>query len=135
MKMKKKQFKPMIIYGKENTDIKIIKTLFKMKNACNKVVHFENEIVNDNLNINSYIFNHFGLNSQEGNDINHNQQENESEKNDNKIEDNRISINKVVEFIAYGNPSNKIIDDLKKYFDTFKEECNNLKEEKLSIII
>ena len=88
-----------IKYLKEDEKvIKVIKLLFKMKNACDKVINF-NKKFEKNLNINDYI-----------NEIN-------LMKENSKVKDNNIHISNVAKFIAFGNSPYK---SLKKYDQKLK---------------
>ena len=106
---------PKINYIKENNITKIIETLFGIRAICNKIVCFSNQSFAEIKNINEII------------DIL------EEPKNENDDKNIKISISKVAQFIAFGNPNNKIMKDLNFHYKKFCNDYNSLKQQKLSL--
>ena len=122
---------PKILYVKENDITKILKILFRMKTACNEIFYF----IKEKVNVNDYIFNNFRIDIKAGNDLG---SENRIILNNSKMntvgENIKISIKKVAEFIAYGNPTHKIMNDLKFHSEKFSSDCNSLKQQKIALM-
>ena len=119
---------PNIVFSNENdTEIKIIRTLLKMKKACNQIIHFIRD-KNQNLYIVNSLFEDFQIHEEEAEEE-EKEQEEEKEKeeeeeeeeinlqNQNNInisneinemvnnKERKISISKAANFIAFGNSS------------------------------
>ena len=105
-----------IVYKQENKITIIIETLFRMKNLCNKIVHFVDKSLVEYNNINDYIIDILNEPRNENTDINI-----------------KISIDKVSQFIAFGNPNQKLMNDLKDYYKKFSDDYDSLKNQKLSL--
>jgi hypothetical protein len=119
---------PNIVFSNENdTEIKIIRTLLKMKKACNQIIHFIRD-KNQNLYIVNSLFEDFQIHEEEAEEEEKEQEEeNEKEEEEeeeeinlqnqnninisNKInemannKERKISISKAANFIAFGNSS------------------------------
>ena len=121
-----------IKYLKEDEDvIKVIKLLFRMKNACNKVIHF-NKKFGENLNANDYIQLNF-MNNEEKEE--ESKEEKEGEENINEINtikenksimDKNIPISTVAKFIAFGNSSHKTLKNFEKYDKKLKKKIETI---------
>ena len=59
-KDKKKKNPKHKYYNEDHNDIKVIKSMLKMKTKCNQVIHSNKKFAN-NLNINDYIYNNFQI--------------------------------------------------------------------------
>ena len=121
-----------IKYLKEDEEvIKVIKLLFRMKNACNKVIHF-NKKFGENLNANDYIQLNF-MNNEEKEE--ESKEEKEGEENINEINtikenksimDKNIPISTVAKFIAFGNSSHKTLKNFEKYDKKLKKKIETI---------
>lgn len=121
-----------IKYLKEDEDvIKVIKLLFRMKNACNKVIHF-NKKFGENLNANDYIQLNFMNNAEKEEES---KEEKEGEENINEINtikenksimDKNIPISTVAKFIAFGNSSHKTLKNFEKYDKKLKKKIETI---------
>ena len=133
---KEKAFEPKnenikIKYLKEDEEvIKVIKLLFRMKNLCDKVIHF-NKKFEENLNINDYIQVNF-LNNEEKEEENIEEEGTENVNEINTIEKNKsandknIHISTVAKFIAFGQSFHKTLRNLEKYEKKLKNKIKTI---------
>ena len=113
---KKKDILILIYKDENNTQIKLIKSLMKLKNECNKIVHFNKEY-EDNLDIQNYIYDELQIKEEEEKEIENSigTKETITKSNAEKNKEKKILISDVAKFLAYGHPSQQLLKKLEEF--------------------
>ena len=141
-KDKKKKNPKLKYYNEDHNDIKVIKSMLKMKTQCNQIIHFNKKFA-DNLNINDYIYNNFQIINDEFSFSLEEEEEEEEEKksegpkvvniinisNESKPKkDKNISISNVARFIAYGHPAMSTLKSLETFSENIKIKAKEIQK-------
>ena len=142
-KDKKKKNPKLKYYNEDHNDIKVIKSMLKMKTQCNQIIHFNKKFA-DNLNINDYIYNNFQIiNDEFSFSLEEEEEEEEEEKksegpkvvniinisNEPKPKkDKNISISNVARFIAYGQPAMSTLKSLETFSENITVKAKEIQK-------
>ena len=142
-KDKKKKNPKLKYYNEDHNDIKVIKSMLKMKTQCNQIINFNKKFA-DNLNINDYIYNNFQIiNDEFSFSLEEEEEEEEEEKksegpkvvniinisNEPKPKkDKNISISNVARFIAYGQPAMSTLKSLETFSENITVKAKEIQK-------
>jgi len=140
-KDKKKKNPKLKYYNEDHNDIKVIKSMLKMKTQCNQIIHFNKKFA-DNLNINDYIYNNFQIINDEFSFSLEEEEEEEEKKSEGpKVvniinisnepkpkKDKNISISNVARFIAYGYPAMSTLKSLETFSENIKIKAKEIQK-------
>lgn len=131
-----------------SNDIKVIKSMLRMKKECNSVIHFNKKFA-ENTDVNDYIYNNYQIiNDENSIELEEEEEKDEEEENkkaeepnvDNKIniinipnkaiqiKDKSISISNIAKFIAYGQPSISTLKKLETFSKSIKIKVKEIKK-------
>ena len=142
-KDKKKKNPKLKYYNEDHNDIKVIKSMLKMKTQCNQIIHFNKKFA-DNLNINDYIYNNFQIINDEFSFSLEEEEEKEEEEKKSEgpkvvniinisnepkpKKDKNISISNVARFIAYGQPAMSTLKSLETFSENIKIKAKEIQK-------
>ena len=131
---KKKEISTIIFKDENNTQIKLIKSLMKLKNECNKIVQFKKDY-EDNLDIQNYIYDELQI-KEEVKEMEKSIRTKETiiRNNVKKNKEKKILISDVAKFLAYGHPSQLVLKKLEEFSKKISQDVKAIQDKVNSLL-
>ena len=131
---KKKEISTIIFKDENNTQIKLIKSLMKLKNECNKIVQFKKDY-EDNLDIQNYIYDELQI-KEEVKEMEKSIRTKETiiRNNVKKNKEKKILISDVTKFLAYGHQSQLVLKKLEEFSKKISQDVKAIQDKVNSLL-
>ena len=132
IKIEKKD-NPIIVYSINNDISKVIETLLRLKNNCNHIIHFNDASGKIRFKITENIFD----NSKSDNSLSFSDDNNKIINDGDQYSSGsfKFKVTKVIQYIAYGNISNDLLEKLQALLEKTKSKINNVINETKSNLL